>query len=363
MKTEMIELNKIYNEPCIETLKRMDDDSIDCVVTSPPYFGLRKYTDSDMEIGREQTPSEYIDNLVEVFQEVYRVLKPTGTVWVNIGDTYNGNKTGNTNEKWKNVNTDDFKKKKYNGCKNKDLIGIPWLLAFALRDRCGFYLRQDIIWEKANAMPKPVTDRCVKSHEYIFLFSKNEKYYFDYQAIQEPAKTFENRPFGIVRQREFDYDTKQSREPEKYGISTGIRFGGKKYGDNDDPQFATKSGKEWKPQTQKWSQETGQRDNPGGGYGVDRIVRNKRDVWSVNTQPSNIEHCAMYPEKLIMPCILAGCPEGGVVYDPFGGAATTALATIHSLGNRNFIMSELSPEYAEIARKRIEPELNQLKLF
>jgi len=359
----MIELNKIYNEPCIETLKRMDDDSIDCVVTSPPYFGLRKYTDSDLEIGREQTPSEYIDNLVEVFTEVYRVLKPTGTVWVNIGDTYNGNKTGNDNPKWKSANTHSFKKEKWNGCKNKDLIGIPWLLSFALRDRCGFYLRQDIIWEKANAMPEPVTDRCVKSHEYIFLLTKNEKYYFDYQAIQEPAKTFENRPFGIVRQREFDYDTKQSREPEKYGISTGIRFGGKKYGDNDDPQFATKSGKEWKPQTQKWSQETWQRDNPGGGYGVDRIVRNKRDVWSVNTQPSNIEHCAMYPEKLIMPCILAGCPEGGVVYDPFGGAGTTALATIHSLGNRNFILSELSPEYAEISRKRIEPELNQLTLF
>ena len=359
----MIELNKIYNEPCIETLRRMDDNSIDCVVTSPPYYALRKYTDSEFEIGREQTPTEYIDNLVEIFTEVYRVLKPTGTVWVNIGDTYNGNKTGNTNEKWKNVNTDDFKKKKYNGCKNKDLIGIPWLLAFALRDRCGFYLRQDIIWEKANAMPEPVTDRCVKSHEYIFLFSKNEKYYFDYQAIQEPAKTFDNRPLGIVRQREFDYDTKQSRKPEKYGISTGIRFGGKKYGDNDDPQFATYSGKEWKPQTQKWSQGTGQRDNPGGGYGVDRIVRNKRDVWSVNTQPSSVEHIAMYPEKLIMPCILAGCPDGGIVYDCFLGSGTTALAVIHSLGNRKFIGSELSKEYAEIARKRIEPELNQTKLF
>ena len=364
----MIELNKIYNEPCIETLKRMDNDSIDCVVTSPPYYALRKYTDSDLEIGREQTPSEYIDNLVEVFQEVYRVLKPTGTVWVNIGDTYNGNKLGNDNAKWKSVNTHDFKKEKWNGCKNKDLIGIPWLLAFALRDRCGFYLRQDIIWEKANAMPEPVIDRCVKSHEYIFLFSKNEKYYFDYKAIQEPAKTFENRPFGIVRQREFDYDTKQSREPEKYGISTGIRFGGKKYGDNDDPQFATKSGKEWKPQMKNLHRDgqtvQGMHKNRAEG-GKDEVyaVRNKRDVWSVNTQPSSIEHCAMYPEKLIMPCILAGCPEGGVVYDCFLGSGTTALAVIHSLGNRKFIGSELSPEYAEIACKRIEPELNQTKLF
>lgn len=120
----MIELNKVYNEPCIETLKRMDDDSIDCVVTSPPYFNLRLYTDSDKEIGREQTPTEYIDNLVEVFAEVYRVLKPTGTVWVNIGDTYNGNKTGNTNEKWKNVNTDDFKKENRTGVESNKIVLI-----------------------------------------------------------------------------------------------------------------------------------------------------------------------------------------------------------------------------------------------
>lgn len=244
----MIELNKIYNEDCLTTLKRMDDNSIDCVVTSPPYYALRKYTDSDFEIGREHTPSEYIDNLVEVFTEVYRVLKPTGTVWVNIGDTYNGNKIGNDNAKWTNVNTKDFKKEKWNGCKNKDLIGIPFMLAFALRDRVGFYLRNDIIWHRPNQMPESVTDRCVKSHEYIFFLTKNEKYYFDYQAIQEPAKTFENRPFGVVRQREFDYDTKQSREPEKYLISTGIKFGGNKYGDNDDNHFQTYSGKEWKPQ-------------------------------------------------------------------------------------------------------------------
>ena len=365
----MIEVNKIYNEDALSLLKRMDDNSIDCVVTSPPYFNLRLYTDSDKEIGRERTPTEYIDNLVEVFVEVYRVLKPTGTVWANIGDTYNGNKTGNTNEKWKNVNIDDFKKEKWNGCKNKDLIGIPWLLAFALRARCGFYLRQDIIWDKSgNAMPESVKDRCVKSHEYIFFLTKSEKYYFDYQAIQEPAKTFENRPFGIVRQRYFDYDTKQSREPEKYGISTGIRFGGKKYGDNDSPQFATKSGKEWKPQMKNLHRDgqtvQGMHKNRAEG-GKDEVyaARNKRDVWSVNTQPSNIEHCAMYPEKLIMPCILAGCPEGGVVYDPFLGSGTTALAVIHSIGSRKFIGSELSKEYAEIARKRIEPELNQLTLF
>lgn len=368
----MIELNKVYNEPCIETLRRMDNNSIDCVVTSPPYYALRKYTDSDFEIGREQTPSEYIDNLVEVFAEVYRVLKPTGTVWVNIGDSYCGTggkgdwvdpKDNNRNGQSKSIN------RKIDGLKRKDLIGIPWLFAFAMRDIVGFYLRQDIIWDKSgNAMPESVTDRCVKSHEYIFLLTKSEKYYFDYKAIQEPAKTFENRPFGIVRQREFDYDTKQSREPEKYLISTDIKFGGNKYGDNDDNHFQTYSGKEWKPQMKNLHRD-GQtvqgmhKNRAEGGKDEMYAVRNKRDVWSVNTQPSSVEHIAMYPEKLIMPCILAGCPENGIVYDCFLGSGTTALATIHSLGNRNFIGSELSKEYAEIARKRIEPELNQLTLF
>lgn len=276
------------------------------------------------------TPNLYIDNLVEVFSEIYRVLKPTGTVWVNIGDSYNGNKHGNTetNKNAKNV-TDAFEKKIWSGAKVKDLIGIPWMLAFALRDRCGFYLRQDIIWAKGNALPEPVKDRCVKSHEYIFLLSKSKNYYFDYEAIQEPSVTFENRPFWIERQREFGYDTKQSRNPENYQITSG----------------------------------TGQRDNPVGGYGESCVVRNKRDVWNVNTHPSSIEHCAMYPEKLIMPCILAGCPEYGIVYDPFIGSGTTALATIHALGNRKFIGSELSPKYYKIATKRVNEEMSQLTLF
>lgn len=347
----MIELNKVYNEPCIETLRRMDDNSIDCVVTSPPYFGLRKYTDSDLEIGREQTPTEYIDNLVEVFTEIYRVLKPTGTVWVNIGDSYCGTgdkgdwvdpKDNNRNGQSKSIN------RKIDGLKRKDLIGIPWSFAFAMRDRVGFYLRQDIIWDKSgNAMPESVTDRCVKSHEYIFLLTKSEKYYFDYKAIQEPAKTFANKPVEEI---------------------TSIRFGGNKYGDNDDNHFQTYSGKEWKPQMKNLHRD-GQtvqgmhKNRAEGGKDEMYAVRNKRDVWSVNTQPSSVEHIAMYPEKLIMPCILAGCPEGGVVYDCFLGSGTTALATIHSLGNRKFIGSELSKKYAEIARKRIEPELNQLTLF
>ena len=346
----MIEVDKIYNEDALSLLKRMDDNSIDCVVTSPPYYALRKYTDNDLEIGREQTPSEYIDNLVGVFQEVYRVLKPTGTVWVNIGDSYCGTgdkgdwvdpKDNNRNGQSKSIN------RKIDGLKRKDLIGIPWSFAFAMRDIVGFYLRQDIIWEKQNAMPESVTDRCVKSHEYIFLLTKSEKYYFDYKAIQEPAKTFSNKPVEEI---------------------TSIRFGSNKYGDNDDNHFQTYSGKELKPQMKNLHR-NGQtiqgmhRNRAEGGKDEMYAVRNKRDVWSVNTQPSSVEHIAMYPEKLIMPCILAGCPEGGIVYDPFMGSGTTAIAVIHSLGKRQFIGSELSSEYAKIARKRIQIEQLQLTLF
>ena len=346
----MIEVDKIYNEDALSLLKRMDDNSIDCVVTSPPYYALRKYTDNDLEIGREQTPSEYIDNLVGVFQEVYRVLKPTGTVWVNIGDSYCGTgdkgdwvdpKDNNRNGQSKNIN------RKIDGLKRKDLIGIPWSFAFAMRDIVGFYLRQDIIWEKQNAMPESVTDRCVKSHEYIFLLTKSEKYYFDYKAIQEPAKTFANKMVEEI---------------------TSIRFGSNKYGDSDDNHFQTYSGKELKPQMKNLHR-NGQtiqgmhRNRAEGGKDEMYAVRNKRDVWSVNTQPSSVEHIAMYPEKLIMPCILAGCPEGGIVYDPFMGSGTTAIAVIHSLGKRQFIGSELSSEYAKIARKRIQIEQSQLTLF
>lgn len=359
----MIELNKIYNEPCIETLKRMDDNSIDCVVTSPPYYALRAYSDDPREIGRETTPNEYIDNMAEIFTEVHRVLKPTGTVWVNIGDTYAGNKQGNTNEKWKSANTTAFEKKLTDGLKNKDLIGISWMLAFALRDRIGFYLRQDIVWHKSNAMPEPVKDRCVKSHEYIFLLSKSENYYFDYQAIQEPATTFIDNGDS---NEEIDFG-EEYHKPDG-AITTSIRFGGKKYGDNSDPHFATKSGKEWKPQMENLI-EDGQRPNSmhlrraEGMKDIQYVVRNKRDVWSVNTKPSKLAHCAMYPEELITPCILAGCPENGIIYDPFMGAGTTALATLKSGAKRKFIGSEINSEYVAMTGRRIYPIISQYSLF
>jgi DNA modification methylase len=338
----MIELDKVYNEDCLQTLARMDDNSIDCIVTSPPYYGLRKYSESELEIGREESPYKYIDNLVKVFTEAYRVLKPTGTLWLNLGDSdcgtgdkgdYSDPKDGNRNGQSVSIT------RKVEGLKRKDLIGIPWMAAFALRERCGFYLRQDIIWAKGNALPESVKDRCVKSHEYIFLLAKSEKYYFDFEAIQEPAVTSENRPFGIQRERLFDYDTKQAKNPKAY---------------LKDSKNLHRNGQTVNSMHQNRAE---------GGKDVIYAVRNKRDVWTVNTQPSDIEHCAMFPEKLIYPCILAGCPEGGVVYDCFGGSGTTAITTIHCGGNRHWILSELSTKYAEIAQKRIDIEQSQLTLF
>jgi len=197
-----MEVNKIYNEDCLTGLKRLPDNCIDCCVTSPPYYGLRDYG-CDGQIGLEKSPTEYIDRLTEVFVEVFRVLKPEGTLWLNIGDSYAGSGKGSANYPESVVGTKQGTNRgcvgnrtgyKYiTDCKDKDLIGIPWMAAFALRDRVGFYLRNDIIWAKPNAMPESVTDRLTKSHEYIFLMSKSRKYYFDHEAIQEVATGYDGR--------------------------------------------------------------------------------------------------------------------------------------------------------------------------
>ena len=195
-----MEVNKVYNEDCLTGLKKLPDNCIDCCVTSPPYYGLRDYG-CDGQIGLEQSPTDYIDRLTEVFAEVFRVLKPEGTLWLNLGDSYNGNKKGNT-ETVKNkrvAESNHFEKKLWYGAKEKDLIGIPWMAAFALRDRIGYYLRNDIIWAKPNAMPESVTDRLTKSHEYIFLMSKSSRYYFDHEAIQEIATGYDGRKDTVFK--------------------------------------------------------------------------------------------------------------------------------------------------------------------
>lgn len=353
-----MERNIIHLGDCLDVLKTLPDNSIDCCVTSPPYYALRDYG-IEGQLGLENTPEEYIAKMTEVFMEVYRVLKPEGTLWLNIGDSYWGG--GWRNAQFNEHSGDLQKGSKGTYCsetmpackgnqgvyKPKDLIGIPWMLAFALRS-AGWYLRQDIIWAKNNPMPESVTDRCTKSHEYIFLLSKSQKYYFNHEAIQEPAVSLDDLKRRIKNGVE---EWKTDKAKDTYAVSgTGRsrtelyskkkmpKFGGNKYGENDDTHFSTYSGNEGQPQTQ--------------GEGEEEVyVRNKRDVWQVNVKPCKEAHFATYPPDLVRPCILAGCPEGGVVLDPFMGSGTTALVA-KGIG-RDYIGIELNPEYKAIAERRL----------
>ena len=335
-----MEIDKIYQGDCLEVLKTFEDNSIDCCVTSPPYYALRDYG-ADGQIGLEETPEKYIERLTSVFMEVHRVLKPNGTLWLNIGDSYACNcSVTSTGRCGMGKQRERIDHRVFDGIKPKDLIGIPWMLAFSLRN-AGWYLRQDIIWHKPNPMPESVTDRCTKSHEYIFLLSKSQKYYFDHEAIQEHC-------------------TDQNRTNFQSGSrSNGINK------DRNDNDWGERS-KNWKPKT-KNCQYDGQVPNTMHLKREDGIkdevyfVRNKRDVWSINVKPNKEAHFATYPQELVSPCILAGCPEGGVILDPFMGSGTTGIVA-NKLG-RHYIGIELNPEYVEMAERRIGLEKSQLKLF
>lgn len=307
-----MDLNIIYNTECLSGLKKMTDGSVNCCITSPPYYGLRDYG-NDRQIGLEPTPEEYIQKLVAVFHEVRRVLSDDGTLWINIGDSYAGSMKGaaqfpdNAMNYKQGTNRGTLGKatlvKQCLNCKPKDLIGIPWLLAFALRAD-GWYLRQDIIWTKPSVMPESVKDRCTKAHEYIFLLSKSRKYYFDNESIKEPSTTFDTS----VRNRD---KTKMNNTPGRSkmrGLTTN-----------------------------------------------DYEMRNKRSVWTVATQPFKGGHFAVFPEKLIVDCIKAGCKEDGIVLDPFMGSGTTAIVARKL--NRNYIGFELNPDYVKIAENRLREEV------
>jgi len=266
-------INTIINGDSLEVIKTLPDGSVNCCVTSPPYWGLRDYG-VEGQLGLEKTPEEYVGKMVAVFGEVRRVLRDDGTLWLNLGDSYSGScQTGGTNSiSGKGKSQPHIKHKRSTNLKPKDLVGIPWRVAFALQAD-GWYLRQDIIWYKPNPMPESVTDRCTKAHEYVFLMSKSQQYYYDNEAIKE--RTLTN-----------DYDN-----------------------------------------------------------------RNKRSVWTVATQHFKEDHFAVFPPNLIKPMVLAGCPTGGVVLDPFVGSGTTAIVA-RELGRR-FIGIELNPEYADMARHRV----------
>jgi DNA modification methylase len=279
-----VKIDEIYTGDAAKILAEFPDETFDCCVTSPPYYGLRDYGIPE-QFGLENTLREYLEHLTSVFKEVKRVLKKNGTFWLNIGDCYAGSNQGSRSTKTlsktqrKNkgcvfMKQSGFRSRleKVEGCKPKDLIGIPWWLAFELRNNLGFYLRQDVIWAKPNPMVESIKDRCTRSHEYIFLLAKSKKYYFDHEAIKEKAV-------------------------------------------------------------------------------YDEGFRNKRDVWNIAVNPYRNAHCATFPEKLIEPCILASCPENGVVLDPFFGSGT--VGKVAKKLNRNFVGIEINPSYCEMAKNRI----------
>jgi DNA modification methylase len=350
---------KILEGNCIEQLKSLPDESVNCCITSPPYWGLRDYgtgtwvggdsscshkRDSkqsdktqtghrnlegavgdgiykdvckrcgavrkDNQVGLELTPEQYTAKIVSVFREVHRVLKNDGTLWLNLGDSYasyrDGKVTPDTARNGNNGTLVDSGLAKNRmastfagtSVKHKDLVGIPWRVAFALQAD-GWYLRQDIIWHKPNPMPESVRDRCTKAHEYIFLMTKSPHYYFDNEAIKVESKQ--------------DWGTRDRTNGKYHNVGTGLQ--------------------------------------PHSGLTKSYEKANKRSVWSVNVKPYKEAHFATYPAELIEPCVLAGCPIGGTVLDPFGGSGTTAQVAIEN--GRNAILCELNPEYIKLINKRI----------
>ena len=304
-------MNKVLFGDCRETLKTIDTKARMCV-TSPPYYGLRNYGDEDRQIGMEQSPEEYIAEMVKVFRSVRDVLTDDGTLWLNIGDTYynyrsDGNYPKQTVSRTKQdlPNFSPVRGNKLQGLKSKDLIGIPWMLAFALRAD-GWWLRQDIIWNKPNPMPESVKDRCTKSHEYIFLLSKSKQYYYDNEAIKEPVKQ--------------DWGTRDRTIGKYHNPGTGLA--------------------------------------PHSGLSKSYDRKNKRSVWTVTNKPYKGAHFAVFPPDLIEPCILAGSEENDIVLDPFMGSGTTAM--VAKKHNRNYIGCELHEDYASLQTDRIDSIPSQL---
>lgn len=365
---------------CVENLKGLADCSVQCVVTSPPYYGLRDYG-VEGQIGLEPTPEAYVETMVRVFGEVRRVLKDDGTLWLNLGDSYYSNRGGNGESgghggsalKGRENQTRAGVRPRAD-IKPKDLIGIPWMVAFALRAE-GWYLRQDIIWSKPNPMPESVEDRCTKAHEYIFLMTKSRDYYYDFEAILEPANydgrkatkmkgspKYANgfaptdsapnslafggherwsRKIGRTERKNQaqnisrDYSNGRNGEGEYVGRKMeGTNYGGDGSGLHGHSGYYDKDG------------------NPRFNQFADGLpARNKRSVWTVTTKPYKESHFATFPPDLIEPCILAGSRAGDVVMDPFNGSGTTGAVAIKH--HRSYVGIEINPDYVRLTRKRL----------
>ena len=334
---------KLYKGNALDVLMALPGRSVNCCVTSPPYWGLRDYG-VDGQIGLEATPEQYVEKLVAVFEEVRRVLTDDGTCWVNMGDCYISNSKsdyGDPKYAGGRDRIDNQNRKHIEGLRPKNIVGQPWRVAFALQ-ASGWYLRQDIIWNKPNPMPESVKDRCTKAHEYIFLLSKSPRYYYDLEAIKEPVT-------GNAHSRGSGVNPKAAKAPNGWDTSKGNGGHGVIHKDG------RSRGTTYKPRP---------RQNESFSSAVRWMVdkRNRRSVWSVQTKPFPQAHFATFPPALIEPCILAGCPKGGVVLDPFIGSGTTAI--VAHKHDCKFIGIELNQTYLdEIAIPRIEYETAQLKLF
>lgn len=397
----------IYHADAPDALRTMEDESVTCCITSPPYWGLRDYgtaeweggsaecdhkvsgqvqdkkapgaittgqrpgadasvcrkcgaTRIDRQIGLESTPGEYVAKMVEVFREVRRVLRKDGTVWLNLGDSYAAHpgqrkETDKAGAKQRtNEGAQATPSRCADGLKAKDLVGIPWRVAFALQAD-GWWLRSDIIWAKPAPMPESVTDRPTRSHEYIFLLAKSENYYFDHEAIKEPSVSDHGSGNGFKRPARLSFadedGARGSDQPWQPKSWNGSRFDGQR-----DLTLHPNVGR--KPRTSKVHGNLPGRDDGGGACNCPgQEFRNKRDVWTVSSDPFPEAHFATFPPALILPCVLAGCPAGGTILDPFMGAATTALVAKEN--GRRAVGIELSAEYCEIAAKRLNQEVLQ----
>ncbi|MGC4052909.1 MAG: site-specific DNA-methyltransferase [Paludibaculum sp.] len=372
----------IYQGNSLDVLRHLADESVDCCVTSPPYWGARDYETGswsggdpdckhqlrrglqgktgeragrrhtaqmlylgtcgrcgaireDEQIGLEQTPEEFIERLVLVFREVRRILKPKGVLWVNMGDTYCSRPNGSVGRSTLDGSTTPHKEYRrahgmrknlaLSGLKHKDLVGGPWLLAFALR-KDGWWLRQDCIWAKPNPQPESVKDRCTKAHEYVFLLSKSARYFWNFAAMQEPVS-------GTAHPRGSGVNQKASRFPRGWDSSSGShRLMVGRYHPKQNASFSSS---------------------------VRGVVkeRNKRSVWTLPTQPFKGSHFATFPVTLAQICIRAGCPPNGVVLDPFAGAGSTGIACLR-LGCR-FLGVELNAKYIDMAYRRADAEMEK----
>jgi DNA modification methylase len=325
---------RIIQGDCIEAMRTLPDASVHCCVTSPPYWGLRDYG-HEGQIGLESTPEAYVARIVEVFREVRRVLRDDGTCWLNLGDSYAAARGGTSMpaetlaggvsgrgdivaKRGRESGYTPHRDPAAHGLKHKDLVGIPWRVAFALQAD-GWWLRQDIIWHKPNPMPESVRDRCTKAHEYVFLLTKSERYYYDADAVSEVVVCVRGpgnkKPLKGVEE-----------DGEKHRTRAGLHKAAERWREEGPPES-----------------------------------RNRRSVWTVTTKPYSGAHFAVMPPDLVEPCIKAGCPEGGIVLDPFAGSGTT-LAVAAELG-RSAIGCELNPEYIALAQRRIKDARSSVALF